>query len=59
MGDALHCGRRFWSLNIIGEGMREALGIVVDTSLPAASGVRELEQTIRLDNYPQRNSGAK
>ena len=62
MSDALYSGRRFRVLNIIDEGTREALGIVVDTSLPAARVVRELEQIksvrgvpahIRLDNGPE------
>ena len=44
MSDALHCGRRFRCLNIIDEGTREALGVIPDTSLPAARVVRELEQ---------------
>ena len=62
MSDSLYCGRRFRVLNILDEGTREALGIVVDTSLPAARLLRELKQIqsvrglpkrIRLDNGPE------
>jgi len=35
MHDALYCGKRFRTLNIIDEGTRECLAIEVDTSLPA------------------------
>ncbi|AJJ26166.1 putative transposase B [Yersinia enterocolitica] len=34
MHDALCCGKRFRTLNIIDEGTRECLAIEVDTSLP-------------------------
>ena len=54
MSDALYCGRRFRVLNIIDEGTREALGIVVDTSLPAVRVVRELEQIKSVRGVPQR-----
>lgn len=40
MSDALYNGTRFRVLNILDEGVREALDIVVDTSLPAARVVR-------------------
>jgi putative transposase len=62
MSDWLYCGRRFRELNVIDEGTREALEIDVDTSLPAARVVRELEQIksvrgkprrIRVDNGPE------
>jgi putative transposase len=60
--DALVCGKRFRTLNIIDEGVRECLAIEVDTSLPAARVVRVLEQIIawrgcpdqiRMDNGPE------
>lgn len=35
MHDALYCGKRFRTLNIIDEGVRECLDIEIDTSLPA------------------------
>lgn len=34
MSDTLYSGRRFRVLNILDEGVREALSIVIDTSLP-------------------------
>lgn len=62
MHDTLYCGKRFRILNIIDEGVREALAIEVDTSLPAARVIRLLEQLkdshplpeqIRVDNGPE------
>ena len=35
MSNTLYSGRRFRILNILDEGVREALDIVIDTSLPA------------------------
>src|SRR6185295_8087272 len=62
MHDALYCGRRFRTLNVLDEGNREALGIEVGHSIPAERVVRVLEQLIaihgqpaafRLDNGPE------
>lgn len=62
MSDSLYRGRCFRTLNIIDEGVREALAIEVDSSLPAARVVRVLEQLkerrglpeqIRVDNGPE------
>ena len=62
MSDTLYGGRRFRTLNILDEGVREGLAIEVDTSLPAERVVRVLEQVvawrgqpqaIRLDNGPE------
>ena len=62
MSDTLYGGRRFRTLNLLDEGVREVLAIEVDTSLPAERVVRVLEQvvawrgqpqTIRLDNGPE------
>lgn len=62
MSDALYGGRRFRTLNILDEGVREALKIVIDTSIPSGRLVRELEQlvvwrgrpeAIRCDNGPE------
>lgn len=67
MSDALYNGTRFRVLNIIDEGVREALDIVIDTSLPAARVVRALEQLkaergipkmIRVDNGSEMTSFA-
>ena len=62
MSDALYVGRRFRTLNVLDEGMREALAIEIDTSLPGERVVRVLErlcdwwgapQAIRCDNGPE------
>lgn len=62
MSDALYHGRRFRVLNVLEEGVREALDIVVDTSIPSGRVVRVLEQlkgwrrlprAIRCDNRPE------
>ena len=58
----LYGGRRFRTLNVLDEGVREGLAIEIDTSLPAERVVRVLEQVvawrgqpqaIRLDNGPE------
>jgi len=62
MSDTLYGGRRFRTLNILDEGVREGLAIEVDTSLPAERLIRVLDQVtawrgvpkaIRLDNGPE------
>ena len=62
MSDTLHHGKRFRTLNVIDEGVREALAIEVDTSLPTDRVIRVLEQLkesrplpdqIRVDNGPE------
>lgn len=62
MSDTLFCGKRFRTLNVFDEGVREALAIEVDTSLPAERVIRLLEQLkdshplpqqIRVDNGPE------
>lgn len=62
VSDTLYSGTRFRVLNIIDEGVREALDIVVDTSITAIRLVRVLEQlkaqrglpqAIRVDNGPE------
>lgn len=62
MSDTLYGGRRFGTLNVLDEGVREGLAIEVDTSLPAERVIRVLEQVvawrggpqaIRLDNGPE------
>lgn len=62
MSDTLYGGRRFRTLNLLDEGVREVLAIEVDTSLPAERVIRVLEQVtawrgqpqaIRLDNGPE------
>ncbi len=65
MSDALYHGRRFRTLNVLDEGVREALDIVIDTSIPGARVVRTLERliewrgkptAIRVDNGPEYTS---
>ncbi len=62
MADTLYGGRRFRTLNVLDEGVREALAIEIDTSLRAERVVRVLEQlkdwrglprAIRCDNGPE------
>lgn len=62
MSDTLYNGRRFRTLNVIDDGVREALGIEIDTSLPSERVIRSLEQiiewrglpkSIRCDNGPE------
>lgn len=54
MHDALYCGKRFRTLNVLDEGVRECLGIEIDTSLPAGRVVRVLEQISAWRGYPQK-----
>lgn len=62
MHDTLYHGKRFRTLNVFDEGVREILAIEVDTSLPAERVIRVLEQLkdsyplpkqIRVDNGPE------
>ena len=62
MSDTLYQGRRFRILNILDEGVREVLDIVVDTSIPGGRVVRTLDRlvewrgkpdAIRVDNGPE------
>lgn len=62
MSDALYRGRRFRTLNVIDDGVREVLSIVIDTSIPSGRVVRTLDQIVewrgkpqalRLDNGPE------
>jgi putative transposase len=65
MHDALYVGRRFRTLNIMDDGVREVLAIEIDTSLTAERVIRVLErvtawrglpQAIRCDNGPELTS---
>jgi putative transposase len=62
MHDTLYVGKRFRILNDLDEGVRECLGIEIDTSLTAVRVVRALKQIctwrgfpkqLRLDNGPE------
>lgn len=44
MEETQYSGRRFRTLNILDEGMREGLAIEIDTSLPGEHVVRVLDQ---------------
>jgi putative transposase len=44
MHDTLYSGRRFRTLNVLDDGVREILAIEVDTSLPGERVVRVLDQ---------------
>jgi putative transposase len=62
MADALYSGTAFRTLNLIGEGNRQVLGIEVAHSIPNLRVIRVMEQLIelhgksralRLDNGPE------
>jgi putative transposase len=62
MSHVLYSGKRFHTLNVTDDGVREMLRIIIDTSLPASRVVRTLEQiaawrglpsALRLDNGPE------
>lgn len=61
MANALSHDRRFRTLNILDAGVREALDIIIDTSIPGDHVVRTLDrlvvwrdrpEAIRVDNGP-------
>lgn len=52
MSDTLYGGRRFCTLNVLDEGVREGLAIEVDTSLPAERVIRVLEQVVAWRGRP-------
>lgn len=53
MHDTLCNGKRLRTLNVLDEGVRECLGIEIDTSLPAARVVRTLERIAEWRGYPK------
>lgn len=62
MSDALMCGRRFRTFNVVDDFNREVLAIDVDLSLPAQRVIRVLERVVawrglpaklRMDNGPE------
>ena len=62
MSDTLYGGRRLWTLNVLGEGVREGVRYRFRWPLPAERVVRVLEQgvawrgrpqAIRIDNGPE------
>jgi putative transposase len=54
MSDALVTGRKYRTFNVIDDFNREALCIAIDTSLPAARVIRELDQLISWRGKPER-----
>jgi len=53
MSDALWSGRRFRTFNVLDDFNREALGIEIDTNLPAPRIVRALDQLVEIRGRPQ------
>jgi putative transposase len=51
MSDSLWNGRRFKVLNVLDEGVREALAVEIDTSLPAKRVVRVLDRLAELRGF--------
>jgi len=54
MSDALWCGRRFRTFNVVDDFNREALAIEVDLNLPAQRVIRVLERVALWRGYPQK-----
>jgi putative transposase len=52
MSDTLYHGRRFRTLNILDEGVREVLDIVIDTSIPGGRVVRTLDRLVEWRGKP-------
>ena len=52
MSDALYAGRRFRIFNVLDEGVRESLGIVVDTSIASDRVIRELDKLVEVRDKP-------
>ncbi len=54
MSDALWCGRRFRTFNVVDDFNREALAIEVDLNLPAERVVRVLDRVAAWRGYPKK-----
>lgn len=52
MHDALVCGRRFWTFNVVDDFNREALAIEIDLTIPAQRVVRLLDRIVANRGYP-------
>lgn len=52
MHDALACGRRFRTFNVVDDFNREALSIEIDLNLPALRVVRVLDRIAANRGYP-------
>ncbi|NVP02564.1 hypothetical protein HWA77_20340 [Photobacterium damselae subsp. damselae] len=53
MSDSLFCGRRFSTLNLIGDFNSEVLAIKIDLNLPVLRIIRVLERVIAWRGYPK------
>lgn len=54
MSDALLCGRRFRTFNVVDDFNREALSIEIDLNLPATRVIRTLERIAAWRGYPEK-----
>jgi putative transposase len=54
MSDALYCGRRFRTFNVVDDHNREVPGIDIDLNLPAARVIRTLDRIAAWRGYPTR-----
>jgi putative transposase len=54
MSDALFCGRRFRTFNLVDDFNREALAIEIDLNLPAQRVIRVLERAVAWRGYPNK-----
>jgi len=52
MSDALKCGRKFRTFNVVDDFNREALGIEIDLNLPSKRVIRTLERIAEWRGYP-------
>lgn len=52
MSDALKCGRRFRTFNVVDDFNREILGIEVDLNLPSRRVIRTLDRIAEWRGYP-------
>ncbi len=52
MHDALVCGRRFRTFNVVDDYNREALAIEIDLNIPAQRVVRVLDRFVANRGYP-------
>lgn len=52
MHDALVCGRRFRTFNVVDDFNREALAIEIDLNIPAQRVIRVLERIVASRGYP-------
>jgi putative transposase len=52
--DALVCGRRFWTFNVVDDFNREALATEIDINIPAQPVIRVLDRIVVNLGYPQK-----